>query len=160
MRTFLFVLLISGLHPLLLIAQPKVVKFNAIDVLLHHQTDTLVMLNFWASWCKPCVKELPLFEELNKKYAEKKFKLVLVSLDFKREFESRVKPLVAENKISSEVFLLDEPDYNSWINKVDTTWSGAIPATMVIGGGKKIFFEREFNSVDELENIINPLIKK
>jgi len=85
---------------------------------------------------------------------------VLASLDFKREFETRLKPYVEKNKISAMVLLLDEPDYNSWIDKVDPSWSGAIPATVIIARGKKIFFEKEFTSYAELENTIKPLIQK
>jgi thiol-disulfide isomerase/thioredoxin len=151
---------ISGMQSPVINAQPRVVKFNAIDSLLHHQSDTILVLNFWATWCKPCVKELPYFEALKKNYISSKVKVILVSLDFKREFESRVKPFIKENNITSEVLLLDEPDYNSWINKVDTTWSGAIPATIVIAQGKKYFFEKEFTSSAEIENIIKPLIQK
>lgn len=159
-RIILSVLFISGMQSPVVNAQPRIVKFNTIDSLLHHQTDTTVVLNFWATWCKPCITELPYFEELNKKNASRKVKVILVSLDFKREFESRVIPFVIANNISSEVLLLDEPDYNSWINKVDSSWSGAIPATVVITTNKKISFEKEFKSYAELENIINPLIQK
>ena len=135
-------------------------KFSAIDSLLHNNSDTVTVLNFWATWCKPCITELPYFEELNKNYSSDKLKLVLVSLDFKREFESRLKMYVAKNNIHAKVLLLDEPDYNSWIDKVDSSWSGAIPATIVISKNKKIFFEKEFKSYAELENSIKPLIQK
>lgn len=141
-------------------AQPRVVKFSSIDSLLHTHSDTIIVLNFWATWCKPCVTELPYFEMLNKNYASSGVKVVLASLDFKREFETRLKPYVEKNKISAMVLLLDEPDYNSWIDKVDSSWSGAIPATVIIARGKKLFFEKEFTSYADLENIIKPLIQK
>jgi thiol-disulfide isomerase/thioredoxin len=99
-----------------------------------------IVMNFWATWCKPCVQELPYFEELNKNYSASGLKVVMVSLDFKRELESRLKPFVQKNNMASEVLLLNEHDYNSWINKVDSSWSGAIPATVIISKGNKIFF--------------------
>ena len=40
------------------------------------------LIDFWATWCKPCIKELPAFEELNARYQDKGLKVVLVSLDF------------------------------------------------------------------------------
>lgn len=144
----------------LLNAQSRIIKFHTIDSLLHQRSDTIVVLNFWATWCKPCISELPYFEELNKNYKTSKVKVILISLDFKREFETRVKPFIKKNNIASEVLLLDEPDYNSWIDKVDSTWSGAIPGTAVISKGKKVFFEKEFTSYEELENIIKPLIQQ
>ena len=159
-RIIFLAVIFSSFQIQILNAQTRIVKFNTIDSLLHHRSDSLLVLNFWATWCKPCVSELPYFEELNKNYSSEKVKVILVSLDFKREFESKVKPFIEKNKIASEVLLLDEPDYNSWIDKVDATWSGAIPATVVMAGSKKMFFEKEFISYAELENIIKPLIQK
>ncbi len=131
-----------------------------MDSLLHKNSDTTLVINFWATWCKPCVTELPYFEELNKKYSSEKIKVILISLDFKRQLETRLNKFITENKISSEVLLLDEPDYNSWIDKVDSTWSGAIPATIVINKKSRLFFEKEFTSYAELSTIIKPLIQK
>jgi len=140
-------------------AQVPVVKFNTIDSLLHMSPEMPMVINFWATWCKPCVQELPYFEEVNKNYSASGVKVILVSLDFKRELDNRVKPFVQKNNITSEVLLLNEPDYNSWINHVDSSWSGAIPATVIISKNKKDFFEKEFSSYAELENIIKPYIQ-
>jgi len=151
-RILIFIL--SSLLPLSFTssAQVREVKFNTIDSLLHLSPDMPVVINFWATWCKPCVQELPYFEELHKNYSASGVKVVMVSLDFKRELESRLKPFVQKNNMASEVLLLNEPDYNSWINRVDSSWSGAIPATVIISKGKKEFFEKEFSSYAELEN--------
>jgi hypothetical protein len=84
-----------------------------------------------------------------------------VSLDFKRELNSRLVTFVNENKITANVVLLDEPDYNSWMDKVDTTWGGGIPCTLIIyPNNRKYFYEREFSSYAELEKIVKPLIQK
>jgi len=139
--------------------QVREVKFNTIDSLLHQSPDVPIVVNFWATWCKPCVQELPYFEELNKNYSALGIKMVMVSLDFKRDLESRVKPFVQKNNMASEVLLLNEPDYNSWINRVDSSWSGAIPATVIISKNKKEFFEKEFSSYTELEDRIKPYIQ-
>lgn len=141
-------------------AQVRAVKFSAIDSLMNHRSDTVTVLNFWATWCKPCVTELPYFLKLGKEVTDEKLKVVLVSLDFKRELGDRVKPFIAKNNIHEEVLLLDEPDYNSWIDKVDSSWSGAIPATLVISKNKKLFFEKEFTTYADLKNIVEPLIQK
>lgn len=137
----------------------KVVKFDFIESLLKNNSDTTYVINFWATWCKPCVKELPAFEELNSKYQDKNLKVVLVSLDFKRELEKRLVPFVKEKNMKSKVVLLDEPDYNAWIDKVDKSWGGAIPATLIINNRKNIrdFYEKEF-TFEELNNNIKSLI--
>jgi thiol-disulfide isomerase/thioredoxin len=140
-------------------AQVREVKFNTIDSLLHQSPEIPIVVNFWATWCKPCVQELPYFEELNKNYSASGVRVILVSLDFKRELDNRVKPFIQKNNITSEVLLLNEPDYDSWINRVDSSWSGAIPATVIISKQKKDFFEKDFSSYAELENSIKPYIQ-
>lgn len=152
----LFLLLLPAINSS---AQVREVKFNSIDSLLNLAPDSPIVINFWATWCKPCVKELPHFEELYKNYSASGLKVVMVSLDFKKDLETRVKPFVQKNNMASEVLLLNEPDYNSWIDRVDSTWSGAIPATVILWKEKKIFFEKEFESYQELESTIKPFIQ-
>jgi thiol-disulfide isomerase/thioredoxin len=159
-RILIVLLLFSGIGMKGGYGQDRIVKFPSIDSLLTGYTGSVRVLNFWATWCKPCVTELPYFEELNKNYSGKNVEVTLVSLDFKREFDSRVKPFIEKNNIRSDVLLLDEPDYNSWINKVDSSWSGAIPATIIITANQKLFFEKEFKSYEAIENIVKPLIPK
>tara|TARA_Y100000815_G_scaffold275459_1_gene313756 strand:- start:58491 stop:59048 length:558 start_codon:yes stop_codon:yes gene_type:complete len=107
-------------------------------------TGKVVVLNFWATWCKPCVKELPAFEELHRKYADSGVEVVLVSLDFPEKLERQVLPFIEKNNLESKVVLLDDPNANDWIPKVSESWSGAIPATVFIKGDKKHFYEQSF----------------
>ena len=84
---------------------------------------------------------------------------MLISLDFKSQLKSRLLPFARENKLESDLFLLDEPDYNSWINKISDTWEGSIPATLVINNqqGIRQFYEKEFTEkelVDILQKIV------
>ena len=136
--------------------QVEVVKFSFIESLLKNKSDTTFVINFWASWCKPCVKELPAFEELNLKNENKNIKVILISLNFKSELETKLIPFVNEKNLKSKIVLLDEPDYNSWINKVNENWGGAIPATLIINykNNVKQFYEKEF-TFEELENKLN-----
>ncbi|AOW10940.1 TlpA family protein disulfide reductase [Flavobacterium gilvum] len=111
------------------------------------------VVNFWATWCAPCVKELPHFEKLNSE--NKKVKVVLVSLDFKNQYETKLLPFVKNKKIKSQVVLLTDKDYNSWLPIVDKDWSGSIPATLIIKNGKKVFAEKIFSSDEELNEFVN-----
>ena len=98
---------------------------------IHNNSDTTYVVNFWATWCKPCVAELPEFEKLQETYKDKKIKVLLVSMDFKEELEKRVKDFLEKNKYTCEVVLLDEINGNDFINKISEKWSGAIPATLI-----------------------------
>ena len=114
------------------------------------EEQTTYVINFWATWCKPCIKELPAFEERNTRYKDKGVKVVLVSLDFPDILQSQVVPFVEKQGLNAQVVLLDDPDANSWIPKVSEQWSGAIPATLMIKGGSEQFYERSF-TYEELE---------
>lgn len=141
-------------------AQMKVYKgFNDIQPRLSTTSDTVYVVNLWATWCAPCVAELPAFEKLNLKFTDQKIKVLLISLDMPRQIERALIPFIEKNKIQSEVVVLDDPDSNNWINKISPEWSGAIPATIIFDKNKRKFYERTF-TFEELENEVlkfNPL---
>ena len=132
--------------------QVELVQFGRLQTLLEQVSDTTYIINFWATWCKPCVAELPVFEELNQQYAGQKVKILLISIDFAKDMQTRVVPFVERWQITTPVWLLNEPDYDSWINKVSQRWSGAIPATLILNNKKRkrIFFEQPLE-YDQLE---------
>lgn len=123
------------------------------DHLLGKSEDTTYVINFWATWCRPCVKELPYFEQLAKDNAEQPFELVLVSLDFEDKVEA-VQSLLTKKEITSKAVILADPQADEWIDKVDASWSGAIPATVLIKNGKRFFFEKSYESYEELKQEI------
>jgi len=136
--------------------QAEVIKFDRLRSILEEKGDKVQVINFWATWCAPCVKELPLFEALTARN-EPTIKVTLVSLDFADETK-KVNSFISRRKIRSEVLLLDEIDYNSWIDRVEETWGGAIPATLFINQrtGQRKFVDRELKD-GELEEIIDSL---
>lgn len=139
----------------------KVVDYNVLQPLLEKSNDTTYIINFWATWCAPCIKELPYFQKINDKFADAKVKVILVSLDFERQIESRLIPFIKKNSVTPEVIVLSDPDANSWIDKIDPSWSGALPATLFYNKEDRRFFEKEF-TYDEIKNIIfelNPQLR-
>lgn len=136
----------------------KAFDFNTFEPYLNMQNDTTYVVNFWATWCTPCIKELPYFEKLNSAYKDQKVKVLLVSLDLPKQAESRLIPFMRKKNLASEVVLLDDPDANSWIEKVAFSWSGAIPATLIYNKKSNKFYERTF-TYEELEAEVKQLIK-
>ena len=135
----------------------KSYNFDGLEPYLNQKNDTVYVINFWATWCVPCIKELPHFEKLNQKYKNGKFKMILVSLDFPKMIESRVIPFIKNKNLQAEVVVLNDPDANSWIEKVAKEWSGAIPATIIYKNDKRKFYEQSFTE-DELETEIKSFI--
>ena len=133
--------------------------FDDLEPLLHIDNDTTYVINFWATWCGPCVKELPYFEAIHKRYEDGPVKVILVSLDMVKKIETKLIPFLNKNSISSEVVLLADGKAHKWIDRVDPTWSGAIPITLIVSGKERRFYEQEFHSEAELDNIISPFLK-
>jgi thiol-disulfide isomerase/thioredoxin len=113
--------------------KPTVYKINELLNRINNDSDTTYVVNFWATWCKPCVAELPEFEKLHldAKDNNRKTKVLLVSMDFVEELDKKLKDFLAKNKYTCEVVLLDEINGNNFINKISEKWSGAIPATLI-----------------------------
>jgi thiol-disulfide isomerase/thioredoxin len=120
---------------------------------------TLYVINFWATWCKPCVEELPVFEDLTKKYPKSKLKVILVSLDMKKEVDTKLPAFITEKKLQSEVMWMSDPNANLWINRVSPEWSGALPATWLVKKdiGFEYFKEGQF-SKEEMDLLLNQII--
>jgi thiol-disulfide isomerase/thioredoxin len=130
----------------------RVVKLPAVKALLARPTDTTYVVNFWATWCKPCVEELPGFEQLRAAHATDKVQVILVSMDFASQLETKVKPFVQRQKLQSHIWLLQETDANAFIDQIDPSWSGALPFTIVFNNARqhRQVFERSV-TVTELE---------
>lgn len=131
--------------------------FKDLEPLLYTDSETVHIVNFWAMWCGPCVKEFPIFKAYQEKNPSSK--IILISMDFPEDIETKLKPFLQKKGITSKVVMLDDPDANTWINKVDANWSGAIPFTIIFNNKNRSYYERDFKSVEDLENEINKTIK-
>lgn len=123
----------------------EIYDYIGLEPLLNKKDNKTYVINFWATWCAPCVKELPYFEELNKTHSKNNLEVILVSLDFPKQYEKRLKPFILKHKLNSKVIALDDVDSNSWINKISPDWTGAIPATLIYNKNKRAFYEQSFN---------------
>jgi thiol-disulfide isomerase/thioredoxin len=123
----------------------KSYSYNELKPLLERNDGKTYVVNFWATWCAPCVKELPAFEKLNEEYAAKNVEVILVSLDFPKQVDKRLIPFINKNNLQSKVVLLNDVNEDVWIKAIDTTWSGAIPATLIYNTKGRNFYEQSFD---------------
>ncbi len=153
MRIFsLLVLLLAGLGAH---AQTEdLVTLDRLEQILQAEKDRVQVINFWATWCAPCIKELPLLEKMTKDQPEIRVRLVSMDMDLDPN-PDKVRKFAARKKIQSQVLILNERNPDQWIEKIDKGWSGALPATLVVNNknGKRKFVEKELHEGD-LEKLI------
>jgi thiol-disulfide isomerase/thioredoxin len=138
--------------------QLDVLDFNGLEPYLTRTDEKTYVVNFWATWCAPCVKELPHFEELNANYKDKNVEVILVSLDFPQQYEKNLKPFIKKHDLQSKILVLDDIDMNTWIPKVNENWDGAIPVTIIYNKNKRIFYDRPFTYA-ELKTELKQFLK-
>ncbi len=154
---FLFLFIITSAHGQETDNYP-VYDFDGFEAAyLNAASDSLYVINFWATWCAPCVEEMPAFRKAQEHFEDEKVRLVLASLDFGRNVQDRVKSFAKRHQLNAEIVILDDPDSNSWINKVDPSWSGALPATIMLQGDQKSFYEQTFHYEELVREIRNNL---
>ncbi|KMQ66972.1 thioredoxin [Chryseobacterium angstadtii] len=130
-------------------------KYEDLEKRIQKENDKLLIVNFWATTCAPCVKELPHFMELNNQYKDNpKFKMILVSLDRLVDKE-RVIKFIKNKNLTAEVILLDDVKrMNTWIPKFEKNWDGNIPITLFYKNGEKVHFNDGEMSKEDLEKTI------
>jgi thiol-disulfide isomerase/thioredoxin len=148
--TLIFTFLLLHGYFSVICQQIRTVRWVEVQQILENSSDTTYVLNFWATWCKPCIEELPAFENLRSNVSDKKVKIIMVSMDFVKDINNRLGPFVQKHKITNQIWLLNEPDYDAWIDKISPDWSGAIPVTLILNNKKqkKQFYQKSLTYKD------------
>ncbi|MEZ4960308.1 MAG: redoxin domain-containing protein [Saprospiraceae bacterium] len=133
---------------------PVYMTFEEFEPYIRFANDTTYVINFWATWCKPCVAELPYFEKLIQAYHDQPVKVYLVSMDFPKDIEKKLIPFVRERNLAPSVVALADMDYNSWIDKVSKDWDGAIPFTLIYNQKTRQTKLGEMDGYGELEGLV------
>jgi len=138
----------------------KKIKIIALEKMIA-ESKTPLIINFWATFCKPCMEEIPHFQKLGKKYEKDGIKLLLVSLDMKDAYPGQVTAFIKKKKISTPTAWLEETNADYFCPKIDTSWSGAIPATLFINNRNSYRkFTEEPLSEEQLEKEIRTILGK
>ena len=132
----------------------KIKSYTAADLVQRTANpDTIYIVNFWATWCIPCVKELPSFNMVHDLYKDKPVKVLLVSFDFKEQYPAKLEAWVNKKKLHPEVVWFNETNPNEYIPKIAPEWEGGLPATLFINnrtGEKKL--KADEITIDELKD--------
>ncbi|MBK8089415.1 MAG: TlpA family protein disulfide reductase [Chitinophagaceae bacterium] len=121
------------------------------------QSDSALIVNFWATFCGPCIEEIPYFQAITKKYEGEKAKLLLVSLDFDENYPEKISAFAKKYGFTAEIVWLDESKPDEFCPKIDTSWSGAMPATLFVNPKLKYrhFAESKLNAERFEASVIN-----
>lgn len=130
---------------------PVYKDFSELEHIFKYQNDTTYVINFWATWCIPCVEELPYFEKLHTELGGEKVKVILVSLDFAKDVNTKLVNFVKKHRLQSQIIALTDGKYNNWVDKVSPDWSGAIPVTYIYRKDTALFHDQQYASYEELE---------
>lgn len=130
-----------------IVAQAQTIKKWKIEDLVAYidRSEKPTMVNFWATYCVPCIEEIPYFQELTKKYKANGVELLLVSLDFAELYPARIAAFAKKRKFYAPIVWLDEENADHFCPKIDSSWSGVMPATLFVNNktGFRSFYEEQ-----------------
>jgi len=132
--------------------------FSELQAIINAEGHEVTVVNFWSTTCAPCLKEMPHFNELETAYRDKKVKILLVSLEKAKRLDSHIYPFVAKLKIIPEVVVLTDPNYNVWTDEIDTSWYGALPATLILRGDQRNFRFGSYKTYEELKADVDKVL--
>ena len=137
------------------------VHITELTELASRKSDSIWVINFWATYCAPCVKEMPHLEQVAGRYRNRNVGLIFVSLDFPESYPNALGRFVAKKNIRSAVVWLNETDADYFCNAVDKSWGGAIPATWIVNTatGYRRFYGDAFTA-ETFERAMNEAMGK
>jgi len=126
-----------------------------VEPLLRQQDGITYVVNFWATWCRPCISEMAHFEQLAKETSRDEVQIILISLDKAENVPTKVKDFVAERRLNVPVVAFTDNFYDGWIYKVDNAWQrSSIPVTLIYRNGNRHFNKGQISSYRELEGLV------
>lgn len=103
----------------------------ALTNLISENNGNVFVVNVWATWCVPCVEEMPALVKLTDSYESENVKVIGISIDYPEEIQSKILPFIKKHKINFPIYVNDFKNDEALINFLNKEWSGAIPATFI-----------------------------
>lgn len=107
------------------------VSAAAADSLRRSSPARVVLVNVWATWCKPCLEEMPALVRLRSEYSRDDLDLIILSADDLSDVDTAVVPFLGKTGVDFQTYVFGGDDQDEFIRTFDTTWSGALPATFL-----------------------------
>jgi thiol-disulfide isomerase/thioredoxin len=126
----------------------KIEKWKITDVAnLIEKSDSILVINFWATFCVPCIEEIPDLIKYTNLHKKNKVKLYLISLDLPEYYPFKIKKFITKKKFNTNIAWLDETNADYFCPVVSEQWSGAIPATLIVNTkkGYRQFYEKKLS---------------
>ncbi|NJB87715.1 thiol-disulfide isomerase/thioredoxin [Lewinella marina] len=140
-------------------APPVYGSFEDVQPLFQQRNDTTYLVNFWATWCKPCLEELPLLQQLSDEHRDQPLEVILVSLDTEPGAIDRIPAYLASRNIDLPTLVLTD-ERKSWMRELDEKWNGALPTTFVYRNDLRYIYRRPFRTLPDVVGAVEPLLGK
>ena len=138
--------------------QVKSIKITDLQKTIKESKSPLIV-NFWATFCVPCIQEIPYFQEMTEKYKAQGVSLLLVSLDLKEAYPSKIISTAGKLKFTAPIVWLNETNADYFCPKIDTSWTGGMPSSLFVNNatGYHKFFEDQL-SKEKLDKEIQAML--
>jgi thiol-disulfide isomerase/thioredoxin len=124
--------------------------------MIQNREGKVLLLNVWATWCAPCVEEFPDIARLSQSYDSKTLEVVAVSADYPDEVDSKIIPFLKKQNVSFRVYVAKFDDQEDFINALDPTWNGALPATLIYDRhGRQRFFHVGQQTYEQFKDAVD-----
>lgn len=126
----------------------EVIDDAGIKALLQNDTDKVRLINVWATWCGPCVTEMPEFVEINRMYRRRDFEFITLSAD-KPDKKDKAHELLKKMQASAKNYIYHSEDKYKLIEAIDPQWQGALPYTLLVAPGGKVVYRTQGSIVPQ-----------
>jgi|AntRauTorckE5430_2_1112549.scaffolds.fasta_scaffold04340_2 thiol-disulfide isomerase/thioredoxin len=137
------------------LSYPIYASFEEIEALFQQQDNRIYVINFWATWCRPCITEMPFFEQLARESDPENLQVIMVSLDKVADIRTRLKDFVNDRPMVLPTLAFTDNYYEGWIKRVDRSWTGSIPLTLFYRNGQRYFNRGQISNYSELEGLVS-----